>query len=198
MSDYNLTPAELKAIEEHKFYMSTNQKRNVSIQEAIDDFIANYKKDWEKEKLRRENYEQKDEIEKHKYLRSKEAGQDIGELAAAEEWRNEYAEIWRKEQESLEKHEFCCMKVVVQNEKGMHMRPTGRLAALADKYDCDVYVHKEGMEIYNFILNNKKYLNVKSVLGLLTLAAPKDTELEFITIGKDAIKLLDAIKNFDF
>jgi phosphocarrier protein HPr len=196
MKEIDLTPAELKAIEDHKYYMSQQQHREVVIEEAIEDFINNYKEAWIKDKQKKENLEQIEEIKRYMHLKSQETGQSIGELTAAEEWRKEYAHIWREEKESLEKNGFLKISVVVQNEKGLHMRPSSTLATLTSKYDCDVYVHKDGMEHYNFVLNGKKYMNVKSVLGVLTLAACKGEELEFIATGREAKEALKAIEKF--
>jgi phosphocarrier protein HPr len=192
----DLSPAELKAVEEHKYFMSIEQHREVSIEEAITDFINHYRESWEKEKVRRENLEQIEEIKNYKAKRSKEVGRDIDENAAAYEWRDNYAHIWREEKESLEKNGFFTTQVIVCNEKGLHMRPSSSLANITSKYYCDVYVHKAGMEHYNFILNGKPYMNVKSVLGVLTLGAAKGEELEFLASGKEAQEALRAIEAF--
>jgi hypothetical protein len=42
----NLTAAELKAIEEHKYYLSQQRGTEVSIEEAIDDFVQHIAEDW--------------------------------------------------------------------------------------------------------------------------------------------------------
>ncbi|MBN1696410.1 MAG: HPr family phosphocarrier protein [Spirochaetales bacterium] len=196
IKEIDITPAELKAIEEHKYYMSQRQNREVTIEEAIEDFIRHYKEAWIKEKQKNENLEQIEEIKKYMHMRSEEMGQTIGELTAAEEWRTQYAHIWRAEKESLEKNGFAKINVIVQNEKGLHMRPSSTLAVLTSRYDCDVYVHKDGMEHYNFVLNGQKYMNVKSVLGVLTLAACKGEKLEFIATGREAKEALEAIEEF--
>jgi len=194
IKEIDLTPAELKAVEDHKYFMSQKQGVEVSIEDAIEDFIRNYKEAWAKQKQKKENMEQIEEIKKYIDLKKQKDGHEIGELAAAEEWRKNYAHIWREEKESLEKNGFYQISLTVQNEKGLHMRPSSTLAELTSKYDCDVYVHKEDMEHYNLILNSKKYMNVKSVLGILTLAACKGERLEFISTGKEAEKALKAIE----
>src|SRR5664280_639883 len=102
-AENNLTAAELKAIEEHKYYLSQRRGAEVTIEEASADFLQNFADDWRQEKLRRDNLEQREEIEKHKYLRSLEEGRDIGRSSAAEEWCQKYAHIWRAERESLKK-----------------------------------------------------------------------------------------------
>src|SRR5271154_6949011 len=138
----NLTAAELKAIEEHKYYLSQQRGTEVSIEEAIDDFVQHFAEDWRKEKLRRDNLEQRVEIEKHKYLRSMAEGRDIGGSSAAEEWCQKYAHIWRTERESLQRNGFKRALVTVHNEDGLHLRPVSVVASLVAKFDCDVYVHK--------------------------------------------------------
>ncbi|MBN2443070.1 MAG: HPr family phosphocarrier protein [Spirochaetales bacterium] len=196
IKEIDLSPAELKAIEDHKYFMSQKQGQEVSIEDAIKDFVSHYKDTWIKEKQKKENYEQLEEIKKYMQTRSQEAGYTLSENDAAEEWMGIYAHIWRQEKESLQENGFLSTQTVVQNAKGLHMRPSSTLATLTSKFDCDVYVHKDGMEHYNFILNGKKYMNVKSVLGILTLAACKGEALEFIATGKDAEKAIKAIEVF--
>jgi len=193
--EQEILPSELKAIEDHKYYISLEQKRQISIEEAIKDFISKYEADWLREKTRRDNIAQKEEIDRHKYLRSEQEGRDLGE-EAVDEWRQKYAHIWREEQESLIKNGFLERKVMIQNIHGLHVRPSGSLVKIALKNDCEVYVHKEGMDNYNFKINKKPYLNVRSVLAtcdLLTLCAAKGDELEFIAYGKQAKEALNEI-----
>jgi phosphocarrier protein HPr len=193
MNANNLTAAELKAIEEHKYYLSQKRKTEVTIEEAIADFVEKFAKDWRNEKLRRDNLEQRKEIEKHKYLRSLEEGRDIGKASAAEEWCQKYAHIWRAEHESLDQNGFKKVRVTIQNKEGLHLRPVSAVAALAAKFDCDIYVHREGMSYYNFLLEGRPYMNVRSVLGFLSIgAAPGDT-LEFIATGSQAADALKAL-----
>ena len=51
------------------------------------------------------------------------------------------------------------------------------------------------MEYYNFVLNGKEYLNVKSVLSLLQLDAAKGEALGFIATGAQAGEALEAVKH---
>lgn len=195
VKEINLTPAELIAILEHKRAMSERQGKEVTIEQAIEHFILHFRADWLKEKQHRDSQDQRHEIEKHKYFRSKDEGRDIGKAAAAEEWCAKYAHIWRAERESLERNGFFKANVVIQSEKGLHIEPASTLAVIAGKYDCEVYLHREPMDYYNFILQRKKYLNVKSILGLLFVAAKKGESLELIASGPEARQALDAIVN---
>jgi phosphotransferase system HPr (HPr) family protein len=189
----NLTAAELKAIEEHKYYLSQQRGAEVSIEEAIDDFVQNVAEDWRKEKLRRDNLEQRDEIQKHKYLRSMAEGRDIGGFSAAEEWCQKYAHIWRTERESLERNGFQKIRLTIQNQDGLHLRPVSAVASLAAQFDCDIYVHKDGMTYYNFLLEGRPYMNVRSILGLLSVGTVLGDTLEFIATGSQAEAALKAL-----
>jgi phosphotransferase system HPr (HPr) family protein len=189
----SLTPADLKAIEEHKYFLSQQRGAEVSIDEAIEDFLKRFAEDWRKEKLRRDNLDQRSEIEKHKYFRSLEEGRDVGKAAAAEEWCQKYAHIWRAERESLERNGFQRIIVVAQNLQNLHMRPWSKVAQLASRFDCDIYVHKEGMPYWNFVLEGRPYMNVKSVIGYLSLGIIRGDTLEFIATGTHAAQALEAL-----
>lgn len=189
----NLTPAELKAVLEHKQEMENSHGKEVTIEDAIQHFILHVKADWLKEKQRRDTAEQIKEIEKHKYFRSMDAGRDIGKAAAAEDWCAKYAPIWRAEHESLECHGFLSMHDTIRNDKGLHVQPSSTITQLVDRFDAKVYMHRKQLDYYNFILQGKKYLNVKSILGLLSVTIPQGEELEFIATGPQAREALDAI-----
>lgn len=193
VKDINLTPAEFQAILEHRRTMSAAHGVEVSLEEAIKHFVEHYEFDWLREKQRRDMAAQRQEIEKHKYLRSEKEGRDIGKARAAEEWCAKYAPIWRAEHESLERNGFLKISAVVKNVGGLHLRPASTLASIVQQYECDVYVHRARMEYFNFILQGKKYLNVKSVLCLLTLKAEKGEELELIATGAQARIVLEEI-----
>jgi phosphocarrier protein HPr len=195
-SAQNLTAAELKAIEEHKYFLSQRRGAEVTIEEASADFLQNFADAWRREKLRRDNLEQRDEIEKHKYLRSLEEGRDIGRSSAAEEWCQKYAHIWRAERESLKKNGFERIWVTIENKDGLHVRPVSAVTALAAQFDCDIYVHKEGMVYYNFLLEGRPYMNVRSILGLLSIGAALGDKLEFIATGAQAEQALAALAKF--
>lgn len=195
VKELNLTPAELTAILAHQQTLSARCGAAVTIEAAIEDFIANYREDWLREKQRRDLAEQRHEIEKHKYLRSQAEGRDIGRKAAAEEWCARYAPIWRAERESVERNGFAKITVSIQNEKGLHLRPASTLANLVAQFNCEVYFHRAVLEYYNFILLGKKYINVRSILGLLAIEAARGETLEFIAAGPQAREVLAAIAN---
>lgn len=61
------------------------------------------------------------------------------------------------------------------------------------KFDCDIYVHREKMPYYNFLLEGRPYMNVRSVLGFLSLGAVFGDSLEFIATGSEAEEALKAL-----
>jgi phosphotransferase system HPr (HPr) family protein len=196
VKDINLSPAELHAILEHQRVMALAQGSEISLETAIEDFMSHCREAWMHEKLHEDSVAQINEIEKHKYFRSMEERRDIGKTAAAEEWCAKYAHLWRAERESLERNGFLQATVTLQAEKGLHLHPAATLAKLAQKYDCDVYLHHKKIEYCNFVLQGKKYLNVKSVLGLLSVTAAMGDTLEVISAGPQAKDALGEIAKY--
>ncbi len=68
------------------------------------------------------------------------------------------------------------------NKYGMHVRPAGALAKLCQKFDSEITVEKDTHGVSG-----------KSVLGLMTLEAPRGTRLRITADGEDAEDALDAI-----
>jgi len=192
--EIDLIPSELKAIEEQRFCASIEQSRKVPIIQSITNFLEKYEEGWLREKIIRDNLNKKEEIERHKYLRSQQEGRDLGE-AAVEEWIQKYEHLWKKDQESFERNGFLERNVIIRNSLGLHSRPSVALVQIALKYDCDVYIHKDGMINYHFKMNNRPYLNVNSkVSDLLELCAEMGDGLEFIAYGKQSKDALDEIE----
>ena len=73
--------------------------------------------------------------------------------------------------------------LTIVNEKGLHARASAKLAELVEEYDADALVSKDGLEVTG-----------DSIMGLLMLAAARDTTIEVTTSGKDADVLADAIE----
>jgi phosphocarrier protein len=72
-------------------------------------------------------------------------------------------------------------KLIVQNDVGLHARPAKNLVTELNQFVSEVYIEKDGYRI-----------NAKSIIGVLTLAAIKGTELIVIAQGEDAREALDA------
>ena len=65
-------------------------------------------------------------------------------------------------------------KVKIINNAGLHTRPAANIVKLASKYKCDFFLNKDGLHI-----------NGKSIIGVMTLAAEKGSELILIFDGVD-------------
>ncbi|TAN59478.1 HPr family phosphocarrier protein [bacterium] len=66
-------------------------------------------------------------------------------------------------------------ELVVKNRLGLHARPAALFVQVANKFDSEVTVLKDGVEV-----------NGKSIMGILTLAAEKDSIITIIISGRDA------------
>ena len=66
-------------------------------------------------------------------------------------------------------------KVVVKNKLGLHARPAALFVQAANKFDSDITVVKDDQEV-----------NGKSIMGILMLAAEKDSSIIINASGKDA------------
>lgn len=192
VKEIDLIPAELNAIENHKYFLSEKKGREVSFDEAMIDFIDNYEAGFLYKKQVEDNQEQRQEIQKYKWIESEKEGHDIGSTKAAMEWIEKYGSIWREERESLEKNGFIGQIVEIKNRSGAHIN-IEKLAAIARTFNCDIYIHKNRMEHYNFKLFGKKeYLNVKSILSPKFLEALHGENVKLIATGggaADALKM---------
>ncbi len=190
--DIDLTPSELKAIEIHKYYLSEKEGREVSLEEAIADFLVYYGDEFLLNKHRDDIQQQHREIEKYKWIKSEKEGRDIGEERAAEEWVERYGSLWRAERESLERNGFIEIHTQVRKKEGININMV-ELADIARRNNADLYLHKDHMKHYNFILFGKKaYLDVKSILCPKFLDAVHGEHIEFIATGEGAHAALEA------
>ncbi len=76
-------------------------------------------------------------------------------------------------------------KVIIANELGLHARAAGIFAKEAGRFSSDVMVIKDSIRV-----------NGKSIMDLLTLAAPKGSEVIVMADGDDentAIEVLTSI-----
>ncbi len=65
-------------------------------------------------------------------------------------------------------------KIKIINNAGLHTRPAATIVKLASKYKCDFFLNKDGLHI-----------NGKSIIGVMTLAAEKGSEILLIFNGED-------------
>lgn len=73
-------------------------------------------------------------------------------------------------------------KVVVRNKLGMHARAAAMFVKVAGKYRSEIKV-----------IRNGQVVNGKSIMGILTLAAPRGTSLTIWAQGQDAQQALQAL-----
>lgn len=70
-------------------------------------------------------------------------------------------------------------KVKIINKLGLHARPAAEFVKLATKYKSDIFVSK-----------NDRMVNGKSIMGVMTLAAERGSELIIRVVGNDEEKAL--------
>jgi len=70
----------------------------------------------------------------------------------------------------------------ILNRLGLHARAAAQLVRMANGFSSEIRVVKDGMEV-----------NGKSIMGVLMLAAPKDTRILIRAIGLDAEEAVSAI-----
>lgn len=73
-------------------------------------------------------------------------------------------------------------KVIIQNSDGLHARPATQLVKIASKFKSEVFLMKNGKEV-----------NGKSIMGVMMLAAAKDSELFLKIDGEDEQQAMDAL-----
>ncbi len=65
-------------------------------------------------------------------------------------------------------------EVVVKNKAGLHTRPAAAVVKLASRFKSDFFIVMGGVEI-----------NAKSIIGVMSLAAPRGTKLTLKLDGVD-------------
>jgi phosphocarrier protein HPr len=71
---------------------------------------------------------------------------------------------------------------LIVNALGLHARAAAQLVQTANRYRAEVHVAKDGAEV-----------NGKSIMGVLTLAAAKGTEIVVWCEGDDASEAMSAL-----
>ncbi|HHD11745.1 MAG TPA: HPr family phosphocarrier protein [Deltaproteobacteria bacterium] len=67
----------------------------------------------------------------------------------------------------------------IKNRLGLHARAASRFVQLANKFDSDIFVEKDGKEV-----------NGKSIMGILILAAGCGSRITIRACGDDAQKAI--------
>ena len=71
---------------------------------------------------------------------------------------------------------------MIKNKLGLHARAAAMFVRLSNRFSSDIKLIKDGYEV-----------NGKSILGILSLAAIKGSELKIVTTGEDAEEALGEI-----
>ncbi len=74
-------------------------------------------------------------------------------------------------------------ELVVQNKMGIHARPAAMIVRITNKFKAEVLVEKD-----------EEQVNGKSIMGLMMLAAGRDSKVKFIATGADAEAMLAEIE----
>jgi phosphocarrier protein HPr len=74
-------------------------------------------------------------------------------------------------------------EMVVNNKLGIHARPAAMFVKTANRFDCDIYVEKDGERV-----------NGKSIMGLMMLAAGPGSRLKVQADGEDAARALGELE----
>jgi phosphocarrier protein len=68
-------------------------------------------------------------------------------------------------------------ELIVSNKLGIHARPAAMFVKTANRFDCDIFVEKDGERV-----------NGKSIMGLMMLAAGPGSKLMIFAEGEDAAR----------
>ncbi|HYQ80805.1 MAG TPA: HPr family phosphocarrier protein [Anaeromyxobacteraceae bacterium] len=70
----------------------------------------------------------------------------------------------------------------IVNTLGLHARAAAQLVQAANRYRSDITVEKDGLQV-----------NGKSIMGVLTLAAAKGSQILVTCEGEDAVAAMEAL-----
>lgn len=73
-------------------------------------------------------------------------------------------------------------KFIIKNRLGLHARAASMLVNLANTFESDIFIAKNGPEV-----------NGKSIMGVLILAAARGSEITVRAAGGDAETAMEAI-----
>ncbi|NBD39361.1 MAG: HPr family phosphocarrier protein [Verrucomicrobia bacterium] len=76
------------------------------------------------------------------------------------------------------------IELTVTNKMGIHARPAAMIVRVANKYESELQVEKDGEQV-----------NGKSIMGLMMLAAGSGSTLQLTASGEDADKVLHEMQS---
>ncbi|MDR0953058.1 MAG: HPr family phosphocarrier protein [Elusimicrobiota bacterium] len=75
-------------------------------------------------------------------------------------------------------------EIEIKNRLGIHARPAAMLAQEAGKYQSDIFIAKEGMEV-----------NAKSIMGIMMIAAEQGSRVQLTVQGADEQEAMASLKD---
>ena len=75
-------------------------------------------------------------------------------------------------------------ELTIVNKLGLHARAAAKFVSLASKFSCSLQVTKDGRKV-----------NGKSIMGVMMLAASKNSTITIITDGEDEQQAMAQIEN---
>ena len=84
---------------------------------------------------------------------------------------------------SQEKEKEIIRDLVVSNKLGVHARPAAMFVKVANRFDSEIMVEKDGETV-----------NGKSIMGLMMLAAGPGSKLRVRAAGADALQVVNEIE----
>ena len=84
---------------------------------------------------------------------------------------------------SQDKEKEIAKDLVVSNKLGVHARPAAMFVKVANKFESDIYVEKDGETV-----------NGKSIMGLMMLAAGPGSRLHVRASGSDASQAISELE----
>ena len=73
-------------------------------------------------------------------------------------------------------------RLKICNSLGLHARAAAKIVELADRYESNLFLKKDGRQVEG-----------SNILSILTLACPKGTEMEVRIIGEDSEQFMVAL-----
>ena len=80
-------------------------------------------------------------------------------------------------------HTDITKELVVTNKLGVHARPAAMFVKTANRFDCDIFVEKDGETV-----------NGKSIMGVMMLAAGPGSKIHVHAKGQDAAQALHELE----
>ncbi|MBE6450260.1 MAG: HPr family phosphocarrier protein [Alphaproteobacteria bacterium] len=77
---------------------------------------------------------------------------------------------------------FLTQVLQIQNKKGLHARAASCFVKLAEQFDAEVFVEKDGQRVCG-----------TSIMGLMMLAAAKGCDVKLIVSGQEAQQAMTAL-----